>query len=134
MKAFRTFALLMLLILFLPLPLTAGRLHHESYYQKAFCDRHRGKTEVKLPDGARVDCLTDRYAVEVDFANKVFEGVGQSLYYALKTGKRPGVVVIVERLRHDRKNVKRLMDLAKEYDIAVWSVDSGLLIRKIQQF
>ena len=36
------------------------------------------------------------YAVEFDFAEKWAEAVGQALYYALKTGKKPAVVLIME--------------------------------------
>jgi hypothetical protein len=98
-------------------------LHHEKYYQQVFCKRFHGGMEVRLPDDARVDCLTDQYAIEVDFANKVFEGIGQSLYYSMKTGKKPGVVVITEHPGKDRINVRRLIDVAKKYEITVWSID-----------
>lgn len=124
--------MLKLLAFILPLSIMAARIHHESFYQKAFCNKIGGQMEVRLPDGTRVDCLSSRYAIEVDFANKVFEGVGQSLYYALKTGRRPGVVVITERRSHDRKNVKRLMDLAKKYDITVWQIGPNINFRRLR--
>ncbi|TWI61099.1 hypothetical protein LZ24_03466 [Desulfobotulus alkaliphilus] len=36
----------------------ARRLHHERWYQDQWCDIHEGKTEVRLADGTRADCVT----------------------------------------------------------------------------
>ena len=70
----------LLLILLLGIALQAKNLHKESYYQNIFCDKMGGKTEVVLKDRTRIDCLTDKYAIEVDFANKWAESIGQSLH------------------------------------------------------
>lgn len=52
-------------------------------------------TEKRLEgDNVRVDIETRYYAIEVDFSRKWAEAVGQSLYYAHLTGKRPGIVLI----------------------------------------
>ena len=51
--------------------------------------------EVVLSDRTRVDCVTATHAVEVDFGAHWAESIGQSLYYALHTGLRGGVVLIV---------------------------------------
>ncbi|MDH3976454.1 MAG: hypothetical protein OEV42_19490 [Deltaproteobacteria bacterium] len=83
--------------LLISVPVQAKRLHYEKYYQEKWCARMGGITEYVLDDGSRVDCLTDEYAVEVDFADKWHEAVGQSLYYALKTGKKPGILLITEK-------------------------------------
>lgn len=77
--------------------------------------------EYTLADRARVDCLTATHAIEFDFAPKWAESVGQSLYYALKTGKRPGVVLILENPSKDARNLRRLQALAKKYQITVWT-------------
>lgn len=66
----------------------------EAYYQAAWCNE-RGVTEYRLDDGARVDCLTKTHAVEVDFARKWAEAIGQALYYAAATDKKPGILLIV---------------------------------------
>jgi len=49
--------------------------------------------ERRLWDGIRVDILTQDFAVEVDWAPKYAEAIGQSLLYALYTKKRPGIVL-----------------------------------------
>ena len=78
---------------------TKPRKKNENYYQEIWC-LDRGITEFVLPDRTRVDCLTDSHAVEFDWAKKWAEGIGQSLYYSLQTGKRAGVVLIVKRRKH----------------------------------
>ena len=94
---------------------------HEKDYQRWWCDRNKGEMEHRLPDGARVDCLTAEYAVEVEYAPKWAEAIGQALYYAQKTGRKPGVVVIVSNHR-DERSLKRLRSVAKEQNIRVWTV------------
>lgn len=50
--------------------------------------------EVGLPNGARVDCLSETHAIEVDFTEKWAEALGQALLYAATTGKQPGIILI----------------------------------------
>ena len=52
-----------------------------------------GKKEVKVQNG-RIDILNDEYAIEVDFAKKWKEAIGQTLWYSLNTNKKPGIVLI----------------------------------------
>ncbi len=73
----------------------AQKKHPERWYQDKWCAEKQGVVEYVLPDRTRVDCLTDEYAIEHDFGRKWAEAVGQSLYYATQTGKKPGIVLIV---------------------------------------
>jgi len=50
-----------------------------------------------MPDGSRCDCVTVSHAIEIEFAVKWAEAIGQALFYSLQTGKRGGIVLIVER-------------------------------------
>lgn len=52
--------------------------HSESSYQHAWCFAHGGIEEYENDDFTRVDCLTKKYAVEFDFANKWSESIGQA--------------------------------------------------------
>lgn len=100
----------------------AGHDHNEAYYQGLWCARQGGITEVRLPDKARVDCLTSKAAIEVDFAEKAWkEGVGQALWYALVTRRKPGVLVIMER-ESDCKYLTRLKGIVNwtQPEIMVW--------------
>lgn len=110
-----------LIILFLPSLCFAGHLYPEKSYQYSWCNDHGGNLEYRLDDGARVDCLTDEYAVEFDFGSKWAESIGQALYYAQKTGMKPGVVLILER-DQDARYLDRLTAVAGSHSIKLWTL------------
>lgn len=99
-----------------------SRVYFERDYQNYWCATNNGKTEVILDDKTRIDCLTNNYAIEMDFADKWAESIGQSLYYAARTKKLPGVVLIIEDSQKDCKYLNRLLTVAKQYNITVWTV------------
>lgn len=110
------------LLLSTPFASAAVLAHNEAYYQALWCAAHGGITEVRLPDKARVDCLTPDYAIEVDFADKAWkEGVGQALWYGLVTRRKPGVLVIM-REEKDCKYLTRLQGIVNwtQPPIGVW--------------
>jgi hypothetical protein len=96
----------------------AGEKHPEAFYQEIWCNQHQGVHEYVLEDRTRVDCLTDQFAVELDFARKWYSGVGQSLHYARKTGKSAGLVLIVVEER-DLIYTARAKDLIEFYDLPI---------------
>jgi len=114
--------LAVLIPLFFALPASAAHPQKEKVYQEAWCAIAGGVTEYTLDDGARVDCLTDEYAIEFDFAPKWAEAIGQALYYGMKTGRKPGVVLIIEH--KDARFQKRLDTVAEKYNIKVWTVNA----------
>ena len=120
-----------LTILLIPLLLFAKHIHHERYYQRIFCDQVHGQMEYRLYDRVRVDCLTPNYAFEVDFGRKAYEAVGQALYYAMETGKKPGIVLIQET-RRDNAYIGRIKKLARKYGIAVYIINKKLEVRKVE--
>jgi hypothetical protein len=111
--------------------LVAKHLHREKVYQRAFCDRVHGRMEYRLRDGTRVDCQTATYSFEVDFGRHAFESVGQALYYALMTGKRPGIVLIRETRKDDRY-IGRVKRLAARYGIYLFVIDTAFRIRAVK--
>ncbi len=86
----------------------------EQYHQVRWCEAHHGITEVALDDGTRVDCLTDTYAIEFDFARKWAEAVGQAAHYAAMTGHAPGVVLILEG-PDDLRFVDRILSATRDH-------------------
>ncbi len=96
----------------------------ERAYQEEWCADVGGVVEYTLPDRTRVDCLTGEYAIEVDFASKWAEAVGQSLYYSEMTGRRPGVLLILEDEGGSR-HLERLVVLARRFGIQVWTTGPG---------
>lgn len=99
--------------------LAFGSLHPERDYQKSWCEAAGGASEFVLTDRARVDCLTLTHAVEVDFASKWAEAIGQALYYSIATGKSPGILLIMED-RDDERFLKRLRAVTDTVGITVW--------------
>lgn len=102
----------------------------ESYYQEQIQKITGGKREVILNDGTRVDILTQKDAIEVEFAHKWYEAVGQSLWYAHKTHKNPVIWLIVES-SDDMKYVNRCKELCNNIylDVALIESDTQLIQR-----
>jgi len=75
----------------------AKRLHPEKWYQSQWCQDNNSQVEMVLPDKTRCDCLTSTHAIEFDFGSKWAESIGQALYYSIQTGKKAGVVLILEK-------------------------------------
>ena len=66
----------------------------------------------------RVDCLTKDYAIEFDFGSKWAESIGQALYYSIQTGKKPGIVLILEK-ESDIKYWVRLNTVIEHSDLNI---------------
>lgn len=88
-KSYQRLSSLLIAIILIPVFAYAAHLHPEKAYQQAWCDSNDGVMEVVLSGGSRVDCLTETHAIEVEFAEKWKEAVGQALYYGKKTGRAP---------------------------------------------
>lgn len=95
--------------------------HDEKYYQTKMCNEFGGDMEYVLFDKTRVDCLTKEYAIEVDFAKKWAEGIGQSLYYAEVTGKKPAIGVISGE--GDEKYLDRIRRVGDKFGIKIIILD-----------
>jgi hypothetical protein len=119
-------SLILIIIFLLPSLLSAKREHPEKWYQEKWCEAHKGQVEVVLPDGTRCDCVTDTHAIEFDFGNNWAEAVGQSAYYSLQTRKKPGVVLILEKIK-DRKYWIRLNTTIEHFNLPIdtWKVGNA---------
>jgi hypothetical protein len=103
-------------------------LENEDYYNRQFCTQESGQAEYKLPDRSRIDCLTDTHAFEADWADglKVYESIGQSLYYAAETGKKPGILLLV-RKRNSEKHIRKVKRV-----IESWNLPIKLIIKDVK--
>ncbi len=119
-------SLILIIIFLLPALLFAKREHPEKWYQQKWCEANKGQIEVVLSDGTRCDCLTDTHAIEFDFGNNWAEAIGQSAYYALQTGKKAGVVLVLETVK-DRKYWIRLNTTIKHFELPIdtWNVGNA---------
>ena len=116
-----------LTIILLILLTSANAIESEDYYNRQFCSEVSGQPEYRLPDKSRVDCLTDTHAYEADWADglKVYESIGQSLYYAAETGKQPGILLLIRKNNSDKhiRKVKRVIEN--------WSLPIKLIIQDV---
>ena len=101
--------------------------HNESSYQHAWCTLHNGIEEYENSDFTRVDCLTDTYAIEFDFAEKWAESIGQALHYSFMTGKKAKVVLILEKPELQMCYFERVKNLGKIYNFDVEYVTPEIL-------
>ena len=101
--------------------------HREAEYQHAWCSMNEGIEEYENSDKTRVDCLTPTHAVEFDFWHKWAEGIGQALHYGLMTGKKPKVVLILEKPEKQMCYYYRVRKLAKKYKFDVEYITPEIL-------
>jgi hypothetical protein len=98
-------------LLFIHCVSSANPTEKKKMYEKDYVNKYcTGQVEYILPDRTRVDCLTDEFAIEFDYARKWAESIGQSLYYSKKTGKKPAVAIIVKKPSDD-KYIQRIKDI-----------------------
>ena len=118
----------LLTILLITISISVGAIENEDYYNRQFCTQESGQAEYRLPDRSRVDCLTDTHAYEADWADglKVYESIGQSLYYAAETGKKPGILLLVRKKNSDKhiRKVKRVIEN--------WSLPIKLVVQDVR--
>ena len=69
--------------------------------------KYGAEIEAKLSDGTRCDLLSPRVAYEVDYARKWYSGIGQALHYALVTGRRPGLILLVRDPAKEWRHIYR---------------------------
>ena len=93
----------------------------EREWQKQLAPKYAALMEHQLWDRTRVDLLNSEYAIEIDFAKKWAEAIGQALYYAEMTGKKPGIILLVKTdLAADAKFVYRCQTVCARYGIKLW--------------
>jgi len=78
----------------------------EYHYIKEIQDLLGGDLEISVIDG-RADLVTSTYAIEVEFAEKWKESIGQATWYGLQLNKTPGIVLIL-RQEKDYKYYQQL--------------------------
>ena len=94
---------------------------NEAYYVEQWCTEDFGRKEFLLWDKSRCDCLTKDYAIEFDFAKKWAESIGQSLYYAKLTKRKPAVALILTKWS-DIVYLKRLESLTEQTGIKLFVI------------
>ena len=118
MKRSLVFTCAAFLLLALTTPLCADRLNSEAYYQKIAAEKYGAESEVTMPDGTRCDLVTEKHAIELDFADKWGEAIGQSLNYAFQSNKRAGILLILES-KGDEKHLIRVQSIIEHFELPI---------------
>ena len=95
---------------------------NEAYFVDIISRKLGGVTEMPVY-GGRVDIVTDEYAIEVEWARKWKNAIGQALWYGLQTNKKPGIVLIMRSKNDYRYGImlQSALDYAGLHDkIKVW--------------
>ena len=95
----------------------------EDYWTQMWCYETnpfevRGDNEVILEDRGRIDCVIDEFVIEFDWPYKYQEAIGQCLRYSLRTGKRPGIVLLM-RSAKDEKYWKSLQAVILKFNLPI---------------
>lgn len=70
--------------------------------------KYAAQVEVVMPDGSRCDLLTETEAIEVDWAHSKWkEAPAQAVLYAIWTGKKPAVLLLVKDAERDKADLLR---------------------------
>jgi hypothetical protein len=108
------FALCILMFAFAPVP------PDELSECRRLAPKYEAEVEVRLWDDTRVDLLSERYAIEVDWAPKWAESIGQALYYAELTRKQPAILLLIKDDANERHFVYRAQTVCAKYGIRVF--------------
>ena len=96
----------------------AKRLQPEKDYQNYFAKKIGGEIEVTAGDRTRCDILTKTHAIEVDFADKWGEAIGQSLNYGFQFNRKAGIVLILES-ENDYRHFLRINSIIEHYNLPI---------------
>jgi len=110
------------------LVLCSTSLGDERHEVERIAEKYNLRYEVTLSDRTRVDLVSMHYAIEVDWAAKWAEAIGQSLFYAEMTGRKPGIVLIRKSdmtLLTFNRYATRCLLVCRKYNIRCWTSDEG---------
>ena len=114
------YLIIALIAVMLGMPCSAKHTYLEKDYRKKWCTDNKGQSEVRL-GSSRVDCETEQYAVEVEFAHKFYEAIGQSEVYSIKLNKQPAILLILET-KDDERYLEDLNLVANKLGIKIFLI------------
>jgi hypothetical protein len=105
-----------------------GEVEYVAEYAKILFDKC--EVEYALPDGRRVDVLTETHAYEADWSYKYTEGLGQALSYAVATNRSPGLILLMRGADDERYNqclgvITDLRSRGYNFEFIIINVENG---------
>lgn len=93
----------------------SNKKNHEAYYIEKLTKQLNGESEVRIK-GGRIDILTDSHAIEVEWAPKWKESIGQALWYAMDKNTKPKIILLLKK-QSDLKYFLMLNSAIKRVDM-----------------
>ncbi len=87
-------------------------------WQVKLCERMNGVVEQTLPNRTSLDCLSDKYAIEIAWGKDWAEAVGKVLNYSIQTGKKPGILLRYKK-KTDKEYLKKVQTLVELYKLPI---------------
>lgn len=96
---------------------------NEVYWSSHVAKEFGGQVEFRTYDGARIDILTPAYAIEVDWAKKWAEGVGQAAYYGCAVSRKPVLILLIKNRKAEIQYISRAMVAGAYANVDIWLYD-----------
>jgi len=80
--------------------------------------------EVRLWDRTRADIIHGNNVIELDWASKWAEGIGQVLWYAATTGNNPILCLICTDIKDQDRFIYRAQTVAFRTGVRLWVIDA----------
>ena len=96
--------------------------YDENYFTNLLIEEHGFEEGSTISHKFRPDLFLSGYTIEVDWENKMFEGLGQALtyHYYREDSAGPGIVILDDVNKN--VNFEKFLDVFDAYDIKVWIV------------
>ena len=119
---------ILLVFLLFSFSLPSYSIEKETYYSEKFCKEMSGDYKYILKDSSKPDCLTKTHVFEFEWAEsmKVYEAIGQSLYYASQTKLKPGIYLLIKK-NDSEKYIRKIKEVIKYFDL-----DIQLIIKDVR--
>ena len=83
-------------------------------------EKYQAEAEVRLWNGVRVDLINEEYAIEADWPHKWAEAVGQALYYAEMTEKKPAIILLVTNMTKEVRHCEKCLLVCRRNGIKLY--------------
>lgn len=103
--------------------------YKEVDYTKELHQKHEFTEGSHIGERFQPDLFKDEYVIEVDWENKMYEGLGQALVYAYKSGKKPGIVILDDINKN--VNYEKFLEVFDHFEVKVWIAEVERSSRKI---
>jgi hypothetical protein len=90
----------------------------EELINAEWCIEQEGITEYRTIYGTYIDCLTEDFAIEVEYDYNWKESIGQALHYAEATNRNPGILFI-KRSKSKKNYLNELHNTIDKFNLPI---------------